>query len=89
MPHPTSDKLIIKPQHIFDAGKRSERHAAFCDIECLDNDHWTSITIYSSGHALGASDDERYKHSRAFAARIVRALAMLEASEAQSASHNG
>jgi len=75
MPNPLSHQLEICDQAITKNGER----CSWVSIESKEINTWTSVTIYSCGIELKTkSKDEAYSANRAFAERIVKALALLE-----------
>lgn len=73
MPNPLSTQLVIEPQSVLKDGTV----CSFATISNEDVDTWTTLTIYSCGNE---SDDvnQKFKANKAFAERIIKALALLE-----------
>ncbi len=73
MPHPQSSQLTIEPQSILDDGTE----CSFVTIKNEEPETWTTFTIYSSGGSA-ETIEEKFKANKAYAERIIKALALLE-----------
>lgn len=80
MPHPKAAELHITEQKF----NLNNEPIGYCEINATDPE-WVNITIWASG-AGSADNNVRYLSNRAFAHRILRGLALLEAQEAASES---
>lgn len=81
MAHPKAHDLWIADQAHITQPDGTIAACGFVEIKCEEMHTWTNLTIYSSGEDDGMSKSQRYLHNAAFARRIIKALAMLEAHE--------
>lgn len=90
MAYPSAHALKLSEPSIAAMPDGTKLVSGYCEIECDTIKDYTRVTIWSCPDAFDTRDGAtRYAANRAFAARIIRALAMLEAQELQATSHNG
>lgn len=81
MPHPKAHDLFISDQAFVEQEDGTIKPCGWVDLHCESEHDWTTITLYSTGQAQDCSETERYLHNAAFARRIIKALALLDAHE--------